>query len=175
MMKSIYALPLVAMLAACASSSPAHYMAADEPGDYGYYESALEQDRYRVAYKARGAKTEEAKDYAMLRAAELTLQHGYDWFEVVDRETEQKRDASHTHVETAMRVGAETYRECGVLTCRTVTRPAYVDPTWVETRHYEPGSTVTFVEIKMGEGPQPNGGNIYDARTISNTIRDRLS
>lgn len=63
----LYSIPLALAMTACASSGP-RYMAADDQGDYGYYESALEDNRYRVAYKSRGSNVETAKDYALLRA-----------------------------------------------------------------------------------------------------------
>lgn len=172
MKKALYIIPAAMMMTACASSG-GHYMAADQQGDYGYYESELEENRYRVAYKSRGDNLERAKDYALLRASELTLQHGYDWFEIVDRSTDVKKDDRHDHGMVAMRVHATTYRECGVISCRTVTRPDYIDTAYANNRPRGPESTATIIEIVMGEGEKPKGGNVYDARTLANTIRER--
>ena len=139
MTKKLLIIPLAAALTACASSGKPVYMAAQDPGDFGYYASPLEDNRYRVAYKIRGDEVTTAKDYALLRAAELTLQRGYEWFEIVDRNTNVEE--SDTYRTTArMRVNATTYRECGLLGCTTVTRPAYVDTTYFERApRSEPG------------------------------------
>ncbi len=168
----LYSLPVALMMTACASSDSDRYMAANEQGDYGYYESALEDDRYRVAYKTRGNDVEEAKDFALLRAAELTLQKGYDWFEVVDRDAQTENRGSHDRAVASMRLNATTYRECGILSCRNVTRPAYIDPTYRDRAPQGVESTATIIEIVMGEGEKPSG-NIYDARTLAETIRNR--
>ena len=173
MKKLILTLPLACALTACASSGP-RYMAADEPGDFGYYESVLEKNRYRIAYKTEGDDAGLARDYALLRAAELTLEKGYDWFEVVERDTDVEREDSHAHAVTHMRVHATTYRECGILTCRTVTRPAYIEPMTTETRYRGRETTVTLVEIVMGEGEKPDGGAFYEAHGLVETMRERL-
>ncbi|WP_417465215.1 CC0125/CC1285 family lipoprotein [Kordiimonas sp.] len=173
MKKMLLTLPVVLMAAACASSGP-RYMAASDPGDYGYYESVIEKNRYRVAYKTKGDEAGLAKDYALLRAAELTLEKGYDWFEVVDRDTDIDRSDSHSHAVASMRVHATTYRECGVLSCRTVTRPTYIEPGITETRHAERETTVTLIEIVMGAGKKPDGGAFYEAHGLVETLRDRV-
>lgn len=171
MKKTLYALPLAIALTACAGSSKMNYMAANDPGDYGYYASALEEDRYRVAYKVRGDDVSTAKDYAMLRAAELTLQNGYDWFEIVDRNTNSEQEGRYP--EARMRVAATTYNECGLLGCTTVTRPAFIDTTYSDRINNDntSKSTVTFIEVVMGNGETPDGGNIYDARSLIENIR----
>ncbi len=172
MKHALYLVPVALMMTACASSG-GRYMAADEQGDYGYYESELEQNRYRVAYKSRGSELDQAKDFALLRASELTLQKGYDWFEIVDRDTKVKDRDSYDRATTSMRVQATTFRECGVLACRTVTRPDYIDSAYADSRPRGPESTATIIEIVMGDGDKPSGGNVYDARTLANTIRAR--
>lgn len=173
MKKFVFAVPIAFALAACASSGP-RYMAADAPGDFGYYESVLDENRYRIAYKTEGDDASLARDYALLRAAELTLERGYDWFEVVERDTDVEREEGHSHTVTHMRVHASTYRECGILTCRTVTRPAYIEPSTMETRYRGRETTVTFVEIAMGEGEKPDGGAYYEAHGLVDTMRERL-
>ena len=76
-------------LAACASQ-PA-YRAA-ENGGYGYSETKLTDTQYRVYFKGKGSDKTKAMDYAMLRAAEVTLNEGYDWFVVANRETMVDRE-----------------------------------------------------------------------------------
>ncbi len=173
MMKALYILPFAAALTACAASNKTVYMAADDPGDYGYYASVLEDNRYRVAYKIKGDDVSTAKDYALLRAAELTLQHGYDWFEVVDRDTNVAQ--SDKYPATArMRVNATTYRECGLLGCTTVMRPAYVDARYFDSAaRTEPESTVTFIEVVMGKSEKPGDGNVYDARSLTSRLSSK--
>ncbi len=77
---------LAAALAACATS-PTPYQAVNEEG--GYTDQQLESDRYRVKFEGNDATPRETvEDYALYRAAELTLQTGNDYFKVVSKEVE---------------------------------------------------------------------------------------
>lgn len=76
------------LLAACASS-PTPYQAAGS-GDFGYREQQIEEDRYRVSFAGNSATSRQTvEDFLLYRAAELTVQNGHDYFEVVDRSTDQ--------------------------------------------------------------------------------------
>lgn len=82
------ALVLIALLAAagCATVGPATYGPADSKG-FGYEETRIESDRYRITYKGSGdMPPEQVEDYARLRAAELALANGYDGFRVIGRD-----------------------------------------------------------------------------------------
>ena len=70
-------LPLA--LAACATTTP--YQPSTK--GLGYTEQRLETNRYRVAFTGSSATTPETvQNYLMYRAAEITLQNGYDYFVV---------------------------------------------------------------------------------------------
>jgi hypothetical protein len=75
------------MLAACAAA-PTPYQAARN--GFGYSEQRIEENRYRVSFAGNSATSRQTvEDYLLYRAAELTVQNGRDWFEVVDRNTVQ--------------------------------------------------------------------------------------
>jgi hypothetical protein len=75
------------LLAAC-TSSPTPYQAAQN--GFGYSEQQVEENRYRVSFAGNSATSRQTvEDYVLYRAAELTVQTGHDWFEVVDRNTVQ--------------------------------------------------------------------------------------
>ena len=72
-----------AILTACAATGPVGYGAA-QGDDFGYSESRIEDGRYRIVYRGSGGMPPEVvDDYALRRAAELTLQDGYDWFRII--------------------------------------------------------------------------------------------
>src|SRR5687767_3704741 len=78
-----------ALLTACATQ-PTLYGPQTAPRSAGYSEYRLEAGRYRVTFKGNpGAPINQVSDYALLRAAELALRDGYDWFRVADRVTQQ--------------------------------------------------------------------------------------
>lgn len=69
------------LISACATG-PSAYGPAGSDSAYGFSNYAIEQDRYRVSFT--GQSEAEAHDYALLRAAELTLEQGYTHFKIVD-------------------------------------------------------------------------------------------
>ncbi len=77
---------LLTTLAACATA-PTPYQAVNDEG--GYTDQQLESDRYRVKFEGNEATPRETvEDFALYRAAELTLQTGNDYFKVVSKEVE---------------------------------------------------------------------------------------
>lgn len=80
------ALLIALTLAACAAS-PTPYQVIGQDG--GYDEQQLETDRYRVKFEGNTATPREVvEDFALYRAAELTLETGNDHFRVVAKDVE---------------------------------------------------------------------------------------
>lgn len=151
------ALILALALAACAS--PAVYAPATRPGGPGYFATKIENDRYRVTYNGAGS-AEQASDYALLQAAELTLANGYDWFVVDQRSADRQGPGKgprisigggsatfghHTSVGAGVGVGFNLGGEKNGVT----------------------------LEIRLGRGPKPADANAYDARQVRATVRPR--
>jgi len=85
MRKTLAASLLVLALAACATATP--YAPVD--GRFGYGEQKLESNRYRVWFAGNSAtKRETVENYVLYRAAELTLDGGYDYFVLSERTTD---------------------------------------------------------------------------------------
>ena len=76
--------------AACScASGPTPYQQARD--GFGYSEQQIEDNRYRVSFAGNSATSRQTvEDYLLYRAAELTVQTGHDWFEVVDRDVVQE-------------------------------------------------------------------------------------
>ncbi len=80
------AMSIMALLAAC-SVSPTPYQVEGEGG--GYSEQQIEEDRYSVKFVGNKATSRDTvEEYALFRAAEVTLENGHDYFKVVSREIE---------------------------------------------------------------------------------------
>jgi hypothetical protein len=161
-------------LGACASSP--QYVPADDSDDFGHYSTKLGENRYRIVYNGNDrVDLNTTKDYALLRAAELTLQEGYSWFEVVDRATtteEKSRDRPHTGIGAERSYQVE--RNCGLLGCTERVRPSNSIGVHVET-----GSSARqhsyALEVLMGNGEIPEkGGNYYDAANLAKIIWERM-
>ncbi len=77
---------LLLALGACATQTP--YQPSD--GGYGYREQQIEEDRFRVTFAGNASTPRETvQNYLLYRAAELTIQNGFDHFTVVDRDVER--------------------------------------------------------------------------------------
>ena len=77
---------LFLLISACANQPL--YGPASGPDQPGYSETQLADDRFRVTFTGFTTTTaDEVKNYAMLRAAEITTSHGYDWFKIVSQDT----------------------------------------------------------------------------------------
>jgi len=90
---SAWVLPLLllASAAGCTTATPYQpYRAELASGVHGgYSEQRLAPDRLRVTFHGNElASRERVEGYLLYRAAELTVQNGYDWFSIVDRHLE---------------------------------------------------------------------------------------
>jgi hypothetical protein len=75
-------------LLACASSPTPYRSASDR---FGYSEQQLESNRYRVSFAGNAATAlDTVRDYALYRAAELTVATGHDYFKVVNQSTDTR-------------------------------------------------------------------------------------
>jgi len=80
----------VLIISACATS----YQSTGFTG--GYTETQLDENVFRVSFSGNGyTGIERAADFSLLRSAELTLLHGYEYFVIVDSE-----NTSRTYTQT---------------------------------------------------------------------------
>lgn len=81
------ALAVAIMTASCATQTP--YAPADG-GRLGYSEQRIEHNRYTVSFSGNSLTDRQTvESYLLFRAAELTVQSGYDYFIVVQQDTEK--------------------------------------------------------------------------------------
>jgi hypothetical protein len=81
------------VLVGCATSGSTPYQPASSANAVqgGYSEVRLAEDRYSVTFAGNRLTSREQVEASLLyRAADLTLQRGYDWFVIVDKETERQ-------------------------------------------------------------------------------------
>ena len=148
-------------LSACASLAP--YGPQMGPNGQGYAEQRIESNRWRVTYHGVGAPGPVA-DMALLRAADLTVQNGFDWFEVTQRWTDGRRDSAGG-VRPSVSIGAGSSRY-GRYSSSGVGVGVGLDLSG-------PQPTSTVLEVVMGNGPRPDRVEAYDARDVQRTLRGR--
>ncbi len=154
------------MLTGCTNQSM--YRPASHSG-YGYQETTISDERYRVHFKARGDNRIKAMDFALLRAAELTHRQGFDWFIVVSRDTLIDRENASPRSSISARSGHTTTRSCGLLGCTTQSKPSTQMGIGLSfgdsNREIE-----SILEIKMGRGVRPEQIDSYEARDIIDNL-----
>jgi hypothetical protein len=89
----LLAVAAAGLASACASTTSTPYQAASAKNPYGYTEQQLENNRMRLTFNGN-SETEltTVKKYVLFRAAETTLQRGYDYFVFVDRGFESEAE-----------------------------------------------------------------------------------
>jgi len=167
MIRSFLFIAAAALLSACATTPPPYAPAASATGA-GYSATQIESNRYFVTYRASGAADAALlQDYALLRAAELTLEHGREWFWVDRRALDEDRGRSGGP-SVGVGVGAGSWgRRSGASVGVGVNFPLGGGGA--------ARARSATVEIRFGEGVKPDDPNAYDARAISANIRARTA
>ncbi|MGX5174669.1 CC0125/CC1285 family lipoprotein [Aliikangiella sp. IMCC44653] len=173
MMKNFKILSLVVfslfILMSC-TSLPKYRQASGN--GYGYSESKLSENHYRIHFKLKGRDTSAAMDYAMLRAAEISLLNGYDWFVVVSRET-----MAENNDDSGFSLGASTTfqrrTQCGLVACKTTSEP--VTTYGANVRAGDTSSQVeSILEVRLGKGVKPSSENSFSALEVKQNLQARI-
>jgi hypothetical protein len=152
-------LPALAALSLAACSTPTVYQAATGPNAMGYSEYRIEPGRYRVFFRGgSGASPEQVTDFALVRAADLALSQGYDWFRVGDRNVQAVGGGYGPQI--GLGVGGASF---GRNTATSV---------GVGTGFNLGGGPElrASMEVLMGRGPLPPGLDVYDARAVRGSL-----
>lgn len=162
MMKRLSGIAALAALSGCAT--PTYFQPATSPAAVGYSDYRIEPGRYRVTFQGgNGAPAGQIADYVILRAAQLALSDGYDWFRIVGRQGFTAGPSSGSSLSVGGG-GASLGRGGGV----GIGLGASLD--------FSGGPRVTrSVEVLAGRGPRPPGPDVYDANAVARTIGPRAA
>jgi outer membrane protein TolC len=148
-------------LAGCATQ-PTVYQAAAAPAAVGYSDYRIENDRFRVTFQGGpGASPQYVSDLALLRAADLAIASGYDWFRVTDRFTQGRGD-SGPRVGLGLG-GADFGRRSSVGVGLGTSFSLGGGP-----------SVQVTLEVMMGKGERPRDRDTYDARSLRQNLAPRV-
>jgi len=160
-MKRILVIGLAcAALGACAT--PTQYGPAATPTASGFWETRLENDRFRVSYRGgSGAPPDQVADYALYRAAEVTRLAGYDWFRLVSRYDE---GVAGRGPQMSLGTGSTSFgRRSAVGVGLGASFDLGGGP-----------QLTTNLEIKLGRDPRPADFDVYGADDVLRNIGPRL-
>jgi hypothetical protein len=147
-------------LGACATE-PTRFQPAGGPASVGFSDMRIEPGRYRVTFNGGpGAPPAQVQDYALLRAANLTLADGYDWFRITDRMT---RQTGYSGASLGLGIGGMSFG-----------RHSAVGGSVGTGIPLSGGASLsTTLEVLMGKGARPQDGDVYDARGVQRSIGPR--
>jgi hypothetical protein len=161
-----------AVLALSGCTTPTPYQAAvDTGGGYhpGYTDTKLEDTRYRITFAGNDVTSRETvENYLLYHAADLTLQQGYDWFEVVKRASDEKTRQVTTVDDPFW----------GGMSWRYYRRgwggwggwgPGPFDADTTDFSRYEASA-----EIILHKGQKTDAPNAYDARQIKANLQSKV-
>ncbi|RUO63746.1 CC0125/CC1285 family lipoprotein [Pseudidiomarina insulisalsae] len=154
---------LCAVLAGCSTTSL--YRPAVGDG-YGYSEQQLADDRYQIIFKARRTDSLTAQNFALARAAEVTLANGYDWFIVTDNQVTAIENTPEQGDAYSLRAAGN----CDSPLCGNI-----------ETRRKYAGDGLNIgndarrdlriqMNIRVGSGALPDPDYAYDARQVKQDL-----
>jgi len=159
------------LLLGCATPQPTAYQESSAESDFGYNETKLTETQYRIEFVGnRFTEESQINDYAMLRAAEVTIQKGYDWFTILTSETDRE-----TKTRPDMQVSAATNnrvtRKCGLLGCSSYVTSDF-SGAGINTNVVD-GKATTTMQISMGSGEAKNPSSVFNAKELAINLRNK--
>ena len=181
------ALAVAAGLSACATATPYQPNLRGQSVSGGFSEVQVTQDRFRVQFQGNTLTNRDTVErYLLYRAAEVTLERGYDWFEIDDRRTDKTQ---RTYVDqVGPRFGGgygfgygygywqPSWRYFGPGYGWRTWSPFYGDPFFADrmdvrtVQQFEAGA-----EIILHRGPVPQGSaRAFDARQVKQNLEPTI-
>ena len=167
--KAVLGLALIGVLglAACETYGPTPYQPATK-GVRGYTETRIESDRYRISFKGNSLTDKETvENYMLYRAAELTLQSGFDTFTIAHRDTDKQSRTRATGGYFGPRFSYAYF----------VPRYGWVydyDPFFEQPRYEQVTQYEASAEILMTKGPKGADPNSFDAHDVSANLGPKI-
>lgn len=160
-------------LSACATATP--YGPAGYGTRYGYSDQRIDADRFRVGFAGNSVTSREQVEMSLLlRAAEVTLESGHDWFATVNRATD--RDVRYSPTPSALYY--DRYSPYWGPSWRYYRRgywSPWYDPFGPDMDFREIDRYEATAEIVVGRGPKPAGDpNAFDAREVVQNLGPRV-
>jgi hypothetical protein len=173
---------ILAPLAGCATAPTPYqpYIAENGPGVHGgYSDQRLAPNRFVVKFHGNEfTSRERVEGYLLYRAAELTVQNGYDWFMMDDRRMEHEVQ-TYSYPTSGYRpfFGYSSWRPTwgyyrGGMGW-SYWDPWLGDPFWADTVNTQTIEAFeASAQIAMNKGPlPPNDARAIDARTVMAELR----
>lgn len=167
----------LAALAACAGAVATPYQPSASAGGYGYAETPIEANRVRLAFRGNSLTDRDTVEtYLLFRAAETTVEHGFDYFVVASRGTDERTTTYRTHDPFYPHFSPVYWYYSPRFGWRPAYDPFFADPFWRDpVRYREVTRYEAVAEITMHRGAKPaEDASAYDAREVVSNLQGRV-
>jgi hypothetical protein len=166
---------LLALSACATTSTPYQPDTTSQRVLGGYSEQRLGDNRFKVGFHGNALTSRErVEGYMLYRAAELTVQNGYDWFRVVNRLTERDRQTYHEpryNPHYGYGYWRPSWRYYRQRHGWYDWYPYYGSPFWADEVDIQTVEEFeAHAEVVMGRGPVPTDQEVFDARKVMSDL-----
>lgn len=151
----VLTLACAVMMTGCASSKAGQFGPA-YGSDFGYRNTQIQQDRFRISYTSRDAY--ESRDFALLRAAQVATNEGYSHFKIVSGDFYDNGPNminSHIGIGSGGKHRKHSHVDIGVQDV---------------TRAIEGRKATETIEVVLLTSAAPNDPSVYSAQSIIRNI-----
>ena len=136
----------------------------------GYSETQLDTNSFKVDYKGNAyTAREHAQDYVLLRSAEVTLEHGFSHFIIVDAQQDEQVQLIDNPVTTSTRQKARVKGNTMRVKSETITAGGGV----TVHRHPRMSNTIVCFKGRPTNIARFGGAVVHDASMISTSLRKK--
>jgi hypothetical protein len=157
-------------IAGCATAPTNIYGPSKTKTAIGYSVKPITLDQYFITFRApRRAGQQAAEDYALLRAAEFTQEKGRTWFKLVSRDTAEvfipRKPVVRSNT-TQQNIKCDNHGGCSYEPSQNSVAGANV-----VVQGGSDAQIVCVLRIELGNGPKPEGSNVFDAKATAERLR----
>lgn len=186
-----------ALLTACATATP--YQAANTSGYSGYSQTQIESNRFNVSFSGNSLTDRETVEtYLLFRAAEIAVENGFDYFTVVEKETDKKTRLIGSPSGFSGAYGRPFYAGFSPhydfyhprFGWRSAYRPIgfrrgfyghrrgfydpFYDPFWDARDYREVTKFTANAQVIMGRGAKPNEDRAFNAKEVMQNLSPKV-
>lgn len=162
MRKFVITIGLCGILSACATG-PTAFGPSTSDSRMGFQNTQIENDRFRVQYTARSDK--DAHNYALLRAAQITLEQNFTHFKIINGGVTD--NGPRSPVSTSIGIGTGRYYG------RSHSNLGVGINVLDLARAFQGDKVTRSIEVRLLNASE-SGPDIYDAQNIVSTIKPEV-
>jgi len=173
--RSMLALAAIGVLglSACETATPYQPIASNNAVAGGFSDQRIDDTHFRVMFKGNDMTSRtRVENYLLYRAADLTVGEGYDWFEMVDRNT---HNSGTTYVDPAFGPGWGYWRPEWRYEWGPGPWGPWGGPAWGAYNVDRIDQYQATAEIFVGHGAKPaNDPRAFDARQVMTNLGPKI-